>query len=230
MGYLVKAGLGLVLFFGAIVVFNVKLIELMEIGTCASGNTAFEIARPCPEGTGTNMLLVTASIFAGLIGAGIFAFRGDPPWGRRKRSTGLLGLSALAWGLFFTSTAVAMLYTGFSNETVGPDGELAGKIVGFTFLVMGAPVLLLALWNQVRSMGSPRDESPAGAAGSAGSAGMSGFGGILGTMNSGSAGKAGGAAGGDAIGRIERLQKLRESGAITDSEFNKEKAKILAEQ
>ncbi|MBA2546473.1 MAG: SHOCT domain-containing protein [Solirubrobacterales bacterium] len=227
MGYLVKAGLGLVLFFGAIVVFNVKLIELMEAGTCASGNTAFEIARPCPEGTVTNILLVTASIFAGLIGAGIFAFRGDPPWGRRERSTGLLGLGAFAWGLFFTSTAVAMLYTGFSNDTVGPDGELAGKIVGFTFLLMGAPVLLLALWNQVRSMGSPRDESPAGAAGPAG---MGGFGGILGTMNRGSAGKAGGAAGGDAIGRIERLQKLRESGAITDAEFNKEKAKILAEQ
>lgn len=224
---MVKAGLGLVLFFGAIVVFNVKLIELMETGTCASGNTAFEIARPCPEGTGTNMLLVTASIFAGLIGAGIFAFRGDPPWGRRKRSTGLLGLGALAWGLFFTSTAVAMLYTGFSNDTVGPDGELAGKIVGFTFLLMGAPVLLFALWNQVRSMGSPRDESPAGAAGPAG---MGGFGGILGTMNRGSAAKAGGAAGGDTIGRIERLQKLRESGAVTDAEFNKEKAKILAEQ
>lgn len=224
---MVKAGLGLVLFFGAIVVFNVKLIELMETGTCASGNTAFEIARPCPEGTGTNMLLVTASIFAGLIGAGIFAFRGDPPWGRRKRSTGLLGLGAFAWGLFFTSTAVAMLYTGFSNDTVGPDGELAGKIVGFTFLLMGAPVLLFALWNQVRSMGSPRDESPAGAAGPAG---MGGFGGILGTMNRGSAAKAGGAAGGDTIGRIERLQKLRESGAITDAEFNKEKAKILAEQ
>lgn len=244
MGYLIKAGLGLVLFFGGIIVFNVKLIELMETGTCASGNTAFEISRPCPEGTGTNMLLVTASIFAGLIGAGIFAFRGDPPWGQRKRSVGMFGLGSLAWGFFFTSTAVAMLYTGFSNDTVGPDGELAGKIVGFTFLFMGLPVLLVALWNQVRSMGSPRDESPA-AAGAPSMGALGGGSGVLGRLSQGigqaqqaeevgkqmkwgSAGKPA-AGGGDAIGRIERLQKLRESGAITDAEFQKEKAKILAE-
>ena len=34
----------------------------------------------------------------------------------------------------------------------------------------------------------------------------------------------------DTIGRIERLQKLKESGAITQKEFDREKAKILAEQ
>lgn len=230
MGYLIKAGLGLVLFIGSIVVFNVKLIELMETGTCASGNTPFEIARPCPEGTGTDVMLVTVSVFTGLIGAGIFAFRGDPPWGRRKRTTGLLGLGSLAWGIFFTSTAVAMLYTGFSNDTVGPDGELAGKIVGFTFLLMGLPVLLIALWNQVRSMGSGRDESPSAAAPGAMGA-LGGGSGMLGKL-SGGLGQAQqvSAGGGDAIGRIERLQKLRESGAITDAEFEKEKSKILAGQ
>ena len=35
---------------------------------------------------------------------------------------------------------------------------------------------------------------------------------------------------GDAIGKIERLQKLREEGALTEVEFDREKAKILAEQ
>ena len=137
-----------------------------------------------------------------------------------------------------------MLYTGFSNDTVGPDGELAGKIVGFTFLFMGLPVLLVALWNQVRSMGSPRDESPA-AAGAPSMGALGGGSGVLGRLSRGigqaqqaeevgkqmkwgSAGKPA-AGGGDAIGRIERLQKLRESGAITDAEFQKEKAKILAE-
>ena len=35
---------------------------------------------------------------------------------------------------------------------------------------------------------------------------------------------------GDAIGKIERLQKLREDGALTKAEFDREKAKILAEQ
>src|SRR5215210_7205958 len=110
MGYVIKAGLGLVLYFGAIIVFNVKLIELMETGTCASGNTPYEIARPCPEGTGKDILLVTLAVPAGLIGAALFAFRGDPPWGRRRRSAGLFGLGSFAWGFFFTSTAVVMLY------------------------------------------------------------------------------------------------------------------------
>ena len=35
---------------------------------------------------------------------------------------------------------------------------------------------------------------------------------------------------GDTIARIERLQKLREEGALTKAEFDREKAKILAEQ
>lgn len=246
MGYLVKAGLGLILFVGSIVVFNVKLVELMETGTCASGNTPYEIARPCPEGTGGDMLLVTLAVPVGLIGAAIFAFRGDPPWGRRRRSVGFFGLGAFAWGFFFTATAITMLYTGFANDTVGPDGELAGKIVGFTFLFLGLPVLLFSLWNLVKSMGSGRDESPAGAGGTA-MGPLGGGSGVLGRLSAGlgqaqqaqeigdqmkwgSAGKAAPGGGGDTIGRIERLQKLRESGAITDAEFDREKSKILAEQ
>ncbi len=31
------------------------------------------------------------------------------------------------------------------------------------------------------------------------------------------------------IAQLERLQRLRESGALTDSEFEREKAKVLAE-
>lgn len=31
------------------------------------------------------------------------------------------------------------------------------------------------------------------------------------------------------ITKLERLQKLRESGALTDAEFEREKAKVLAE-
>ena len=52
MGYLIKATLGLVLLFGSIVLFNVKLQELLDTGTCASGNVPFEIAPgyQCPEG------------------------------------------------------------------------------------------------------------------------------------------------------------------------------------
>jgi hypothetical protein len=46
----------------------------------------------------------------------------------------------------------------------------------------------------------------------------------------GSGGSGSSAGKGDAIGKLERLQKLRESGAISDTEFEREKAKILSQQ
>jgi len=45
--------------------------------------------------------------------------------------------------------------------------------------------------------------------------------------STGSVASAGGTAG--QITKLERLQKLRESGALTDAEFDREKAKILSE-
>ena len=208
MAYLLKAGAGLILFFGSIVVFNLKLIELLEVGTCASGGP-YEISRPCPEGVSTDILLLTGSIFTGLIGAGIFAFRGDPPWGTRRPSAGFLGLGAAAWGIFFTATGATMLYAALANDTIGSDGELGAAITAGTFLLMGAPVLAIVLWNAIRGLGGRRDESPAAAGATMAPLGGSG-------------------AIGDTIGTIERLQRLRESGAITDLEFEREKAKILA--
>ena len=64
MGYLVKAFLGLALFFGGLILFNATLQELLDIGTCASGNVPFEIRQgyECPEGTGTNALLLFVSM------------------------------------------------------------------------------------------------------------------------------------------------------------------------
>ena len=230
MGYLIKAGVGLALFFGGVVVFNVQLQELLDIGTCSSGNIPFE-PRPgyeCPEGMGTKMLLLTGSILAGLIGAAIFAFRGDPPWGERRRSFGFFGLGTLAWGIFFAGTGAALLIGGpygevvdpNSGEVVGrPDSQLGATITGVTFLVMGVPPLLLGLWSGIRGIGG-RDGGPPSA-----STGTAPFSGIFGRSASAGASK-----GGDAIGKLERLQKLRESGAINDSEFEREKAKILAGQ
>jgi hypothetical protein len=203
MGYLLKAGLGLTLFFGGIVLFNVQLQELLDIGTCASGNTPYEISQPCPEGTGTKMFLLVGSIFGGLIGAGLFAFRGDPPWGERRSSGGIFGLGVLAWGLFFAGTGLALLLgkpygevmdPGSGDVVARPDSQLGATITAVTFLIMGVPALLIGLWSQLKGLRG-RDERPARAGG----------------------------------GRIERLQKLRESGALSDVEFEREKAKILAE-
>ena len=248
MGYVIKSLLGAALFIGCLVLFNVKLVSLLETGTCASGNVPYEIAPgyECPDDTGKDVLLLTASIFGMLIGAGIYAFRGQSPWGGgRSGFGGMFGAGTFAWGLFFTATGATSLYASLTNDAIQDSngGELGGIIVGVTFLVMGLPALLVALWGLLKGVGG-RDERPA-----ATSAGPLG-GGIMSRMSAGleqaraaqqlgnrlpwggtPGGSDGGGAGGSGgqIAKLERLQKLRESGALTESEFEREKAKVLAE-
>jgi hypothetical protein len=249
MGYLIKAPLGLAMFVGGIVLFNVKLVSLLETGTCASGNVNFQIAagHQCPSGTGTDILLLMAGIFGGLIGAGIFAFRGDPPWDRDRpiNSGSDFSFGLFAWGLFFAATGATSLIASLTNQAVqgSSGGQLGGIIVGGTFLLMGVPALALSLWRLLSGLGN-RDDRPATATAAAGMGG----GGVMSRMSagldqvrsaqqlgnrmpwgsSGSAASAGGGTGGQ-IAKLERLQKLRESGALTDTEFDREKAKILSE-
>jgi Short C-terminal domain len=246
MGYLIKAPLGLGMFFGGIVLFNVKLVALLETGTCASGNTPYQISQPCPSGTGTDILLLMAGIFGGLIGAGIFAFRGDPPWDRDRpiNSGSNFSFGLFAWGIFFTATGATSLIASLTNQAIqdSSGGKLGGIIVGGTFIVMGLPVLLYTLWNLVSGIGK-RDERPATATAGAGMAGspmarMSAglnqaraaqqLSSRLPWGSTGSTAPGGGGTGGQ-IAKLERLQKLRESGALTDSEFEREKAKVLSE-
>lgn len=164
MGYLIKAILGAGLFLGGIALFNIKLIELLETGTCASGNVPYEIAPgyECPSDTGTDILLMTGGIFAGLIGAGLFAFRGAPPWGSGRRGFGgIFGAGTFAWGFFFAATGATALIAPLTNESIqnSSGGELGGIIVGITFLVMGVPALLISLVGVVKSF-SNRDDRP----------------------------------------------------------------------
>jgi Short C-terminal domain len=215
VGYLLKAIFGAALFVGGTVLFNVKLVELLEVGTCASGNQPFEVARQCPEGVGTAILLMVAGVFAGLIGAALFVLRGTPPWShdRAPRLTGTFGWATFGWGLFFAGTGATTLIASRTSATMPADGELGGTIVGITFLAMGVPALALALWGLATGL-ADRDERPVtpSAAGFGSPTGLGGF--STGPMS---------------VGKLERLQSLRERGALTDQEFEREKAKILAE-
>jgi hypothetical protein len=246
MGYLIKAPLGLGLFFGGIVLFNVKLVSLLETGTCASGNTPYQISQPCPSGTGTDILLLMAGIFGGLIGAGIFAWRGDPPWNRDRpiNRPGGFSFGVFAWGLFFTATGATSLIASLTNQAIqdSSGGKLGGIIVGATFLVMGVPALLIAMAGLLRGLRG-RDERPPAMTATAGGMG----GGAMSRMSAGldqaraaqqltsrlpwgSTPPSGGGGTSGQIAKLERLQKLRESGALSDAEFEREKAKVLAEE
>ncbi len=238
MGFYLKTFLGAALFLASVVAFNYALIQLLEVGTCASGNTPYEIARPCPSGVGADIGLLVGSIFAGLLGAAIFAFRGERP-GHKSSLRNTFSWGAFAWGLFFAGTGAASLYASLTDSQIDASagGKLGGIIVGITFLVMGIPAIIFALWGFFggRGEGSSKSSSPSGPAPTA-------EGGLLDSLRS-SAGSAAGTAsagwrrvtpsrgggGGDALDKIDRLNRLRRSGALTEAEFEKEKAKLLAE-
>jgi hypothetical protein len=230
VGYYLKTVLGAVLFLGAVAAFNYALIQLLEVGTCASGNTPYAISRPCPSGAGADAGLLVGSIFAGLIGAGIFAFRGNRP-GHETSLIGAFSWGTCAWGLFFAATGATSLIAVITDNQIDSSGggQLGGGIVGVTFLLMGVPALIFAFWGFYSDRDKRRPSRPA----SSGPA-PTAQGGLLDTLRS-SAGwsrltPSGGGGGGDALDKIDRLNKLRESGALTQTEFEREKAKLLAER
>jgi hypothetical protein len=226
VAYPTKAISGLGLFGGGIALANVKLVQLLETGTCASGNTPYAIRNPCPAGTGTAILLLMAGIFAAVIGAGLFAARGTPSWapGREHR----VSTFAFTWGVGFTATGATALLAALGDDSLGQGGQLGGLIVGITFLVMGVPALLYSLWTLIASQGS-RDERPMAAAGGLGaSAGIGtasmqspGFGTAPAPSPSRGAG--------DRIAKLQTLAELRRSGALTEQEFEREKSRVLGD-
>jgi hypothetical protein len=154
VGFYLKTFLGAVLFLAALAGFNYALVQLLEVGTCASGNTPYAISRPCPSGVGGDVALLVGSIFGGLIGAGIFAFRGDRP-GHQTSLRDAFSWGTFAWGLFFAGTGAVALIASLTDNNIDSNGggKLGGMIVGVTFLLMGVPALLMALWGFFGKLG-----------------------------------------------------------------------------
>jgi len=232
LGYWVKALLGAGLFIGGVVLLNVKLISLLETGTCASGNTPYQIAQPCPAGTGTDIMLLTGGIFGALIGAWIFSFRGVPPW-ERERHGGMpsdFTWGGLAGGLAFAGSGAVVLIASLTDAAIkqSSGAQLGGIITGATFLVMGLPVLYWSLTPVVKGLRG-HGERPAAVMTAEGTAAGGGFSKTSWTPTVSLPWTTGAGGTGDQINRLERLQRLRESGALTDSEFEREKAKILSD-
>jgi hypothetical protein len=235
MAYLLKAISGLGLFGGGIALANVKLVKLLETGTCASGNTPYAIRHPCPPGTGGAILLLMGGIFAAVIGAGLFAARGTPSWAKGRPHR--VSTFSVTWGIGFTTTGAVSLITALGNDSLGQGGKLGGLIVGITFLVMGVPVLLFALWSLIESLGS-RDERPMSTTTSLGSDGgtvstgaFEGFGTPAPQAASGvgTAARSLPTSESDRIAKLQTLAELRKSGALTEAEFAREKARLLGE-
>jgi hypothetical protein len=122
--------LGTVVFVVCLTMVYKSMRSVMDIGgSCASGNTPYEIARPCPKGVGWMM---TVGIFGMFAGAGISLLGVFPQGGPRPY--------VFAWSAIFLALGWNFLDYGFDAPG---GGTAAGWLIcGFVFVAMGAVPLL----------------------------------------------------------------------------------------
>jgi hypothetical protein len=208
MKYWVRLILGLALFAAGVLAFEKGLYELMQTGTCASGGP-YVSARPCPEGTFENALLLPAGIILGLIGVFIFALRGKRPGAREdawRASAWLVG-----WAPFFIATGIVALLAGLDAH--GPDASTArgtGIFLAALFIPMGlVPVIGAFLFRGPRNLTLPPIDLSAAAPRPVSVPVPSAV--------------------GDPVERLRKLAELRDAGVLSPTEFAAAKSRILAE-
>lgn len=256
MRYRIFTLLSVLVFAGSVYLMCTKLTALLDTGTCASGGP-YQISRPCPEGTDTDAYLLMASAFGLFGAVALLGARGPRPgggglgfgsmvmigWGLFFTIVGAVSLihaltsdvigedgklgGIIVGATFLVMGVPALLFApklildarrtsrGIqSAETVYASDEPGGA--GWLSTLRTSSKLMKDLSRQVNTGGS------VGSSDSVGSTGSSSYG-----FGSGAgSGSAGGSAD-DSITKLERLQKLRESGALSQSEFEAEKARIL---
>jgi hypothetical protein len=218
--------------------------HVVTTGTCSStGYSAnFGPVPHCPAGTGWWILFLIGGIFLAVIG-GLIA---------SGSSAGLI-VPAIFCGIGVGSITVAF------DSHAASGTKTFGLIFGGAFVVFGViPALLMASSGVRRLRTAPapssRGASASGASSSQFGATASPFGpaaqpdAIMGTYASATPGMtsalqpaprttspsalapaAAGGSAGDPLGKIAKLAQLRDQGALTEDEFNREKAKLLAE-
>ena len=75
MGWWAKTVLGAVLVLGGLGGAAYCVVELTQIGTCASGGP-YVSARPCPDGTGWLIAGIFPGVISALLGGWLLATRG----------------------------------------------------------------------------------------------------------------------------------------------------------
>lgn len=230
MKYWTSVIVGLAVCTASLVGASWAIYHLVRTGTCASGGP-YVSARPCPPGTGGQILALVGGIFGVFIGGGIYMLRGG------HRRTGRVGLGTMLWTLGFCMLAGGGILGAYgpAHASASTGGKTGALIVAVVFIPMGIAPLLFSLfgsskdggedaWNppapdpiQAHHFATPR---PAGAGGVAVAAPFVTF-----TTPTAPAATPSGP---DAVTRLEQLAKLHAEGSLTDSEFAAAKARLIA--
>jgi hypothetical protein len=187
------------------------IYDMLQIGTCASGGP-YVSARQCPDGTSAIFFALMGGILGLFLAGGIYLTRGKPPGAANPPSNA--GVVIWFWtGLFWSLAAGSFLGVWGPDAAPGPGANVGGLIVGFMGLIMGAGGLFALRGKRRRR--TPLLFSPA-VLGLAGAAARSMNVAGMGTDQQGP-------------GRVDTLEQLRQTGALTDAEFDTLKNKIMRE-
>ncbi|MEX0663378.1 MAG: hypothetical protein WD598_01255 [Acidimicrobiia bacterium] len=118
-----------------LVVLFLCMRSVMEIGgSCASGNTPFEIRRQCPTGVAGLMI---GSIFGGILFLGVYAVNAIGP-----------NLTLLGWPALFISLGYNFADYGIDPPAGFGDGPSFGWLfcAVIFFLMGGVPLVLWIMW------------------------------------------------------------------------------------
>jgi hypothetical protein len=215
----VIAGMAILLFGG--VILGVGIHHLIRTGTCSStGYSAnYGPVPTCPSGTGAWMGFLFGGIIAGIIGGFMVAGAGG------------LSISPIFFGIFGGIGFGALSLLLDSKASSG--SQAFGAIFGACFAIVGIGAGWAMLSTAFKAMGggggstsSKPAMSRTAAIASAPAVVSNAFKTLTPTRSSSSVPRRPAA---DPLDQIEKLSELHKSGVLTDEEFDKEKAKLLAE-
>jgi hypothetical protein len=112
----------------ALVAVNWAIYELLHSGSCASGGP-YVVARPCPDGTGLRVLALVGGAWLGLIGAGVYATRGD------GGVPGRVDLVSTLWSLGMCTIALSGLVAAFGPASLHQGDAKTGAVIVAAFLL-----------------------------------------------------------------------------------------------
>jgi Short C-terminal domain len=247
--YLFRSVLGTFLLAGGITALVYGIAQAIEIGNCGTDEHGRVIGPPCPTGTGAMIALMVAGAFVGIFGAGLYANRGEPD-GSRSTGFGMgIAIGQLRfWGAMLIAgpAAAAIGIIDLHEDEFRPGMEVV--LAGGGSLVL-INILGALMFGGRGSPGEPRRKKvppPTAAAPSPPpvgplspppvpaepvrqwepDAGLAG----LGTSTVADSGLAGAeqTAHADVYARLDKLSELHRSGALSDSEYETAKARLMA--
>jgi hypothetical protein len=130
--YWLRVVIGLAICGAAVVAVDWGLYHLVRTGSCGTDENGFSVGPPCPPETAGHIMALIFGVFAGLIGIGIYAARGDG--GRRAR----LGLGGVMWFLLWVTLPGAIALAAFGPAASDSTGaQAAAVIIALVFVPIG---------------------------------------------------------------------------------------------